>query len=94
MGKYDLQNSIEENMAIIKEEQFIKVEAVGEDKTIFCVVDEVVKEDGIEIARTRKRSSYEPNADISEAHEEVKKLADLYWTDEHKTSFQNKMDLI
>ena len=54
----------------------------------------VVKEDGVEIARTRKRSSYEPNADISEAHEEVKKLADLYWTDEHKTNFQNKMDLI
>ena len=71
-------------MAITKEDQFIKVEAVGEDKTIFCVVDEVVKEDGIEIARKRKRSSYEANADISEAHEEVKKLASLYWTDEFK----------
>ena len=81
-------------MAITKEDQFIKVEAVGEDKTIFCVVDEVVKEDGIEIARKRKRSSYEANADISESHEEVKKLASLYWTDEFKKNFQDKMDKI
>ena len=81
-------------MAIIKEEQFIKVEAVGEDKTIFCVTDEVIKEDGVEIARKRKRSSYEPNADISEAHDEVKKLATLYWTDEFKKNFQDKMDKI
>ena len=81
-------------MALEKTEEFIQVELRGEDKIIGIVLETVVKEDGVEISRTRWRGSYEPHMDISNAHEEVKKLAQENWTDEFKQQYQAKLDSI
>lgn len=40
----------------------------------------IVKKDGVEVGRSYHRSSYEPGSDISQACEEVKKVAAALWT--------------
>ena len=77
-------------MALVKTEDFIKVEVRGDDKVIGLVIDTVVREDGVVLGRTRHRSSYEAHMDISNAHEEVKKAAAAHWSEEFIEEYKNK----
>ena len=42
--------------------------------------------------RKRWRNSFQPDADVSGEDQEIKDLADLYWTDELKASWQDKLE--
>ena len=79
-------------MAITKETIIGQTEIVGEYKIIQIAYDTIIKEDGKEISRSRHRNSFTPDKDVSSEEKEIKDLANLYWTDELKASWQTKLD--
>ena len=79
-------------MAITKETITAKIEIVGEYKIIQVAYDTIIKEDGTEISRSRHRNSFTPDKDVSSEEKEIKDLANLYWTDELKGSWQTKVE--
>ena len=74
-------------MAITKETEIAQIEIVWEYKIIQVAYDIVIKEDGKEISRTRNRESFASNQDVSHKEQEIKDLANMYWTDELKASY-------
>ena len=79
-------------MAITKETVTAKTEVVGEYKIIQVAHDTVIKEDGKEISRSRHRSSFTPNQDISGEDAEIQSIANIVWTDAVKAAYQAKLD--
>jgi hypothetical protein len=79
-------------MAITKEQKLIQTEIVGDFKIIQVAYDIIYKEDGVETSRTRWRNSFTPDKDVSGEEQEIKDLANLYWTDELKASWQDKLE--
>ena len=79
-------------MALTKETIIAKTEIVGEYKIIQVAYDTVIKEDGVEISRSRSRNSFSPDRDVSSEDAEIKDLANLVWTDAVKTAWQTKLD--
>ena len=79
-------------MTITKETTIAKTEIVGEYKIIQVAYDTIIKEDGVEISRSRSRNSFQPDRDVSSEEAAIKDLANLVWTDEVKTSWQAKLD--
>ena len=69
-------------------EDKIEIYDRGTYKSIGVRTATIVKESGVEISRTFHRALLNPNDDISSASDEVKKLAEIYFTqsakDEHK----------
>jgi len=74
-------------MAIEKETIISQIEVVGEFKAIQIATDTLIKEDGVEISRTRHRKVINSDQDISNEDEEVKKIANVVWTPEIKTAW-------
>ena len=75
-------------MAITKETQIAKIEVVGQYKCVEVAKDTVVKEDGVELSRSRHRTSYLPDQDISSEDAEVQAVCNAVWTDEVKASWE------
>ena len=73
-------------MAITEEKKLIQTEIVGDYKIIQVAYDIIYKKDGVETMRKRWRNSFQPDADVSGEDQEIKDLADLYWTDEYKSA--------
>ena len=69
-------------------EDKIEIYDRGTYKSIGVRTATIVTDDGVEISRTFHRALLNPNDDISSASDEVKKLAEIYFTqsakDEHK----------
>ena len=78
-------------MALTKKEIVGKVEVLGKWKSLQLRMDTVIEEDGKEISRKYWRRSYTPDSDISEAPEEVKKIADVFWTADHIQNYKDEM---
>jgi hypothetical protein len=88
-------------MAITKETQISKIEVVGEYKAIQIATDTVIKEDSVEISRSRHRHVLHPGTldasdnlvatDISGEDAEVQAVANAVWTDAVKTAWKNKL---
>jgi hypothetical protein len=88
-------------MAITKETQIAKIEVVGEYKAIQIATDTVIKEDSVEISRSRHRHVLHPGTldasdnlvatDISGEDAEVQAVANAVWTDAVKTAWKNKL---
>lgn len=57
-----------------------KLEIIPPYSTIIDRKATIVKKDGTEISRSYHRSGYAPGDDISEACDEVKKVANALWT--------------
>ena len=76
-------------MAITKEIVEDRHEIVGSYKHIQIRTATVIKEDGVEISRTYHRHVIAPDDDTSSASDEVKKLVELYHTDEIKKSWSD-----
>ena len=74
-------------MAITKETQIAKIEVVGEYKAVQIATDTVIKEDGVEISRTRHRHVKHPDQDISGEDAEVQAVCNAVWTDDVKASW-------
>ena len=88
-------------MAITKETQIEKTEVVGIYKAVQVATDTVIKEDSVEISRSRHRHVLHPGTldasdnlvatDISGEDAEVQAVANAVWTDAVKTAWKNKL---
>ena len=67
-------------MAITKETQIAKIEVVGEYKAVQIATDTVIKEDGVELSRSRHRHVVHPDQDISSEDAEVQAVCNAVWT--------------
>jgi len=67
-------------MAITKETQIAKIEVVGEYKAVQIATDTVIKEDGVELSRSRHRKVVHPDQDISSEDAEVQAVCNAVWT--------------
>jgi len=78
-------------MAITKETQIAKIEVVGEYKAVQIATDTVIKEDGVELSRSRHRHVVHPDQDITGEDAEVQAVCNAVWTQAVKdawTAFQ------
>mgnify|MGYP003114444145 CR=1 FL=1 len=71
-----------------------KIEIVdrGKYKTIQVRTATIVTDDGTELSRTFHRHVVNPNDDVSKESDEVKKLAEIYFTDDAKAEHQKVLD--
>lgn len=67
-------------MAITKETQIAKIEVVGEYKAVQIATDTVIKEDGVELSRSRHRKVVHPDQDITGEDAEVQVVCNAVWT--------------
>ena len=67
-------------MAITKETQIAKIEVVGEYKAVQIATDIVIKEDGVELSRSRHRHVVHPDQDITGEDAEVQAVCNAVWT--------------
>ena len=84
-------------MAITKETQIAKIEVVGEHKAVQIAFDTVIKEDGVEISRSRSRKVVQAHEDITGEDAEVQAVCNAVWTQAVKdawTAFQAKQQTI
>ena len=81
-------------MALEKTTEIVRIEIVNPYKHIQVARDVIVKEDGSEVSRSRQRVVYAPDDDVSHEVQDVKDLADKFWTDEIKASWQSKKEEI
>ena len=82
-------------MAITKETQIAKIEVVGEYKAVQIATDTVIKEDGVELSRSRHRKVVHPDQDISGEDAEVQAVCNAVWTQDVKdawTAFQSSQN--
>ena len=75
-------------MAITKETQIAKIEVVTPYKHVQVAIDTVIKEDGVEISKSRtNRYVLTPDQDISSEDAEVQAVCNAVWTDEVKSAW-------
>jgi hypothetical protein len=78
-------------MAITKETQIAKIEVVGEYKAVQIATDTVIKENDVELSRSRHRHVVHPDQDITGEDAEVQAVCNAVWTQAVKdawTAFQ------
>jgi len=75
-------------MAITKETSIAKIEVVGDYKAVQIATDTIIKEDGVELSRSRHRHVVHPDQDITGEDAEVQAVANAVWTDEVKASWE------
>ena len=74
-------------MAIIKEEIISKIEVIGDYKAVQIATDTVIKEDGVELSRSRHRKVVHPDQDIYSEDAEVQAVCNAFLTDEVKSEW-------
>ena len=81
-------------MALEKLTKQDKLEIVdcGDWKTIRVRTATVVTDDSVELSRTFHRHVVEPNSDLTDESDEVKKLAEIYFTEEAKEKHRAFVD--
>ena len=67
-------------MAITKETEIAKIEVVGQYKAVQIATDTVIKEDDVEISRTRSRKVVHPHETITGEDAEVQAVCNAVWT--------------
>ena len=81
-------------MALEKSTKQDKIEIVdmGDWKVIQVRTATIVTDDGAELSRTFHRHVVSPNDDVSGESDEVKKLAEIYFTDDVKAKHKEAME--
>ena len=81
-------------MALEKSTKDDKIEIVdmGDWKVLSIRTATIVTDDGAELSRTFHRHVVEPNSDVSGESDEVKKLAEIYFTDDAKAKHKAAME--
>ena len=81
-------------MALEKTIKEDKIEIVdqGDWKVIQVRTATIVTDDGTELSRSFHRHVVDPNDDVSGESDEVKKLAEIYFTDDAKAEHQKVID--
>ena len=67
-------------MAITKETSIAKIEVVGDYKAVQIATDTIIKEDGVELSRSRHRKVVHPDQDITGEDAEVQAVCNAVWT--------------
>jgi len=75
-------------MTITKEQVIAKIEIVGDYKAVQIATDTVIKEDGVELSRSRHRHVVHPDQDITGEDAEVQAVCNAVWTDDVKASWE------
>ena len=70
----------------------IEIVDVGDWKNIQVRTATIVTDDGAELSRSFHRHVVSPNDDVSGESDEVKKLADIYFTDDAKAKQKAAME--
>ena len=78
-------------MALTKTTENDKIEVVNH-WTVQVRKATIIKDDGKEISRTFHRETLNPNDDVSSKSDEVKKLAEIYFTDDAKAEHQKSLN--
>ena len=78
-------------MAITKENIIEKIDIVGEFKHINIATDLVMKEDGTEISRSRKRKVLAADMNISAEDNQVQSIANIVWTQAVKDAWAARL---
>ena len=85
-------------MAITKETKIAKIEMVGDYKIVHIAYDEIIKEDGVEIARKRIRdvvnNVYSNNlvlTDFTQYHQDIQDVIAVAYTDTVKENWKQKL---
>tara|TARA_R100001129_G_scaffold166679_1_gene133852 strand:+ start:1833 stop:2099 length:267 start_codon:yes stop_codon:yes gene_type:complete len=81
-------------MALEKSTKDDKIEIVdvGDWKVIQVRTATIVTDDGAELSRNFHRHVVEPNSDVSGESDEIKKLAEIYFTDDAKAAHKAFID--
>jgi hypothetical protein len=74
-------------MAITKETSIAKIEVVGEYKAVQIATDTVIKEDGVELSRSRHRKVVHPDQDITGEDAQVQAVCNAVWTQDVKDAW-------
>ena len=75
-------------MAITKETQIAKIEVVSPYKHVQVAIDTILKENGVEISKTRtNRYVLTPDQDISNEDAEVQTVCNSVWTQDIKDAW-------
>lgn len=74
-------------MAITKETEIAKIEVIGQYKAVQIATDTVIKEDGVELSRSRSRKVVHPDQDITGEDAEVQAVCNAVWTNEVKSAW-------
>tara|TARA_Y200000002_G_C22299147_1_gene503790 strand:+ start:319 stop:564 length:246 start_codon:yes stop_codon:yes gene_type:complete len=74
-------------VAITKESVVEKIEVVG-SWNVQVATDTVIKEDDVEISRSRHRHVLNPDSDISGEDSAVQAVANAVWTDTVKANYK------
>ena len=93
-------------MAINKELEDTKIEVVGQYKAIQIATDTIIKEDGVELSRSRHRRVIHPSSadkntdtgeitvtqtDISGESAEIQAVCNAVWTNSVKSAWETKI---
>ena len=70
----------------------IEIVDVGDWKVIQVRTATIITDDGKEISRNFKRHVVSPNDDVSGESDEIKKLAEIYFTDDAKSKHKAFVD--
>ena len=81
-------------MSLSKQRIQDKIEIVGEYKTIQIRYSDQIIEDGQVISSSYHRDTVSCGDDAKAIEHNVKALADIYWTDEIKASYQASLSEI
>ena len=73
-------------------EDKIEIYDRGNYKSIGVRTATIIKDDGVEISRTFHRQLLNPNDNVSSSSDEVKKLAEIYFTDDAKAKQKAAME--
>ena len=79
-------------MSLSKQTVQHKIEIVGPHKTIQIRYSNQILENGIVISESFLRESIDCNNEAKAIEHNVKALADIYWTDEIKASYQASLE--
>ena len=74
-------------MTITKEQVIAKIEVVGDYKAVQIATDTVIKEDGVELSRSRHRHVVHPDQDISGESPDVQAVCNAVWTQDVKDAW-------
>ena len=74
-------------MTITKEQVIAKIEVVGDYKAVQIATDTVIKEDGVELSRSRHRHVVHPDQDITGEDAEVQAVCNAVWTQDVKDAW-------
>ena len=74
-------------MAITKETMVERIEVVG-GWNVQVATDTVIKENDVEISRSRHRHILNPDSNISKEASEVQAVANAVWTDDIKDKYK------